>query len=495
MSRAMYGMAWGSRPMFRCTTTRTRAFPTTRPSTRCGPVVYGYVGRAFDLMRVGVWLPTILYFSALVFGYLWARQLAPRVRCLGFDVGHAFVAILAVTRDFYVFTSVPYTEGLAYTLLFVGLWRMHPAWSQPTWPRGAEFGVWLALGYLARSQSIVFAMAGFAAVFGASVLSDNRRDYGKMAAAMAVTFLLVCLPHIIHVQLIVERNGISPLFAFDHARASWILSDFHVMVKKDTLWEYIVDRAQGVPVAFRYAGRYSYARQFHLIQYALVGALPLLLLALAWVRRRHFAPAWAWLRSNAAVGPVFLVLFALAGFLSIHALHKVYFVEWNFARRQSVSCVFAFFCAWLYLASHRARIVRLAALLLVLANTYEGAQIVEQYSTKSLSRKGPRPYFAGLTRWLEARAAAETGSVTVAVNAQVAQRLAPYTRNVGYHWMHNGTRISDIETMISELGVRYVILRNAGSYLRRRGKNGRKWFKEHLRQVKKMGKFTIYEPV
>jgi hypothetical protein len=38
--------------------------------------------------------------------FLWARRLAPRVRWMSFDAGHALVVILALVRDFYRFTSV-----------------------------------------------------------------------------------------------------------------------------------------------------------------------------------------------------------------------------------------------------------------------------------------------------------------------------------------------------------------------------------------------------
>lgn len=468
-------------------------FPHPSPVYPLWPLLYGLVGRYFDLLRVGIWLPTCLYFAGLSFAYLWARRLVSNAKWLGFDLGHAFVLLLATTRDFYVFTSRPYTEGLAFTLIFIGIWRAQKGWANPSWRYGAELGLWLGLGFLARSQMIIFMLAALCVLGAAAVVSRQRRGYAQMGLAALTAMIVILAPHYIRVQEMVEIGGFGPVFAFDRARASWILSDYPVMVETSGLWDFIKDRASGIPVAFDISGQYSYTRQFYLIQYALPIALILLATSAIKLRRVHFDRAWDWLRSPSAPAPVFFVVFALGGLVSLHLIHKVYFIEWNFARRQSIICLFAFFAAWTYLVRHRYLAIRVLAIALLVASTAQGLALVHNRSLASLSNEGPNPKLQQLTRWLNERAEARDG-ITVAINRQMAQRAAPYTTEVGYHWIHVKTTVDDLQTLINEFGVQYVILLpdSASSTIDRNARSA--WLRKNMKSMFNLGNYRIFEP-
>jgi hypothetical protein len=54
-----------------------------------------------------------------------------------------------------------------------------------------------------------------------------------------------------------------------------------------------------------------------------------------------------------------------------------------------------------------------------------------------------------------------------AIDTQVAQRVAPYTTDVRYHWIHRQTTTKDLRLLVDDFDVRYAVLRDAERYMKR----------------------------
>jgi hypothetical protein len=441
-----------------------REFPHRTSVYPLWPLLHGMAARWLPIVKVGVWLPTFFYLSALLFAYLWAQRLFPGPlleRLPWLRAGHVLVLMLGLHQPFFRYTSLPYTEGLAYALLFASLWRVCPGWSQPGLGRGLELGIWLGVLLLARGQFLVVALAAFGALLLALALADRRTDRLAMLLGATAAFGTIAGSYWLHLSSFVADAGWSSLVRFDQNRASALLSPVPVLVEVPGIAAYLADRASGFLVAFAYGGPYAYARAYYVFHYALVAATLLLALeGASWLGVGQRRRAWAWLRSPSSPGWMFLTLLAAGGFLSIHSIHKVYSQEWNFATRQALTCVILFFLAMVSLLRSRRRWVAALGLCLTLGGSALGfarlADTVESQSGADPLGAGRHPWKSDLTEWLLERRP-EHGTLTVAISYPWPQRLALSTPGVNYHWIYWNTTREDLVLMFRELGVRYVL--------------------------------------
>ncbi len=454
------------------------------------PLIYGYAAKLFPAPEVGIWLSTVFYFVALVFAYLWGRRLVPDPlypRLFpGLDGGHIVMLVLGLHGEFFAFTSLPYGEGLAWALLMAALWRLHGRFLSPSWQGGAEAGAWCGLLFLARSQ-MLFVLGSIVAVQGLFLLTDagRRRDWGLMLGASLTVFVAVLLPHYMYVRSFVLGSAWLAMLRFDSAHVTEQLSEVTMLVKTDGLWDWLVDRFGGFVEAFKWSGKYGYRKAFHWFHWA-VPVLAGLGLSRK-IREKVSLREWIrWLRQPERAPMALALSVALVGFLSIHAIHKSYFIAWNFTRRQGLTSMFLFALALIRLAQDRHWTPRFLALFLLLNGTGTGyAKAMDKAVRKA--GKEHRPYRPGFVRHLhEART---NGSLTVAITGQQGQRLAPHTDGVGYHWIHRRTRTADLKHMVEDLGVTRVFV----------GKNDTKWrvFKSNwfVRSFAPQGKisgFAVY---
>ena len=101
--------------------------PHRSPIYPVWPLVLGAVGAVVGLHTAAVWLPELLYLASLVLLYqltvaIGARMGEPtlvwwRGQPL-MDVGHLLVVLFGCNAMYFRFTSLPFTEGLAFTLAF-----------------------------------------------------------------------------------------------------------------------------------------------------------------------------------------------------------------------------------------------------------------------------------------------------------------------------------------------------------------------------------------
>lgn len=473
-----------------CTT-----FPVPADIYPLWPLVYGLAAKVspLGLLGTGKWLATVLYFVALVLGYAWATTLFPRPLLPGvlpsFDAGHLFVLMLGLNKEFFAYTTFPYTEALAFTVVLAALWRGAKLWPNPSWRSGLELGVWLGLAFLARKQMLVLAMAAAPMLVGAIVvLREHRRRYATMAACTAVAFGVVVAPHVIHLSRVVPNFGFTQVLRWDQTRFSDVLAPVPIIQEVDGLWPYLVDRAQGFEVAFALEGKTSYVDHYYLFQYGLVLALPLLIvIAVRQARPTSIRQAWAWIARPDSLHALWSLTFAIGAFLALHTMHMEPLAasEWVFGGRWALPCVFLFFGAFVLLLRRPSGPWRAAATILISASIYLGVTTVKAETERVEGRKDRGP--SALAQWLNRRQA-QRGKLIVAYRRP--QVIMIDTPEVGYHWYHNNTSLRDVERMVTHLGADYLVAP--------RGRFGferdRRAFNASFRLVKKIGRTRIYEP-
>ena len=150
-------------------------------------------------------IPEALYLLDLLLLYLLANRLRRRVsddasgstdrgwlRADGLpDFGHFAVFLLGANAVFFRFTSLPYTEALAFAFLLGSLLSIDRAAVERSLRWAAAAGVLTALALLTRSQMLPAMIALPAALLLAS-LRDRR--YLGLAGAFAAAFALPWIP-------------------------------------------------------------------------------------------------------------------------------------------------------------------------------------------------------------------------------------------------------------------------------------------------------------
>lgn len=434
------------------------------------PWLYGQVVRVVPFFVAGVWVPALLYAVSLALAYRLGTRLFPgRLlpdRWPPLDAGHLLVLMIGLHRAFFVMTSKPYTDALSMVVLLAGLLRFDTLFRRPGWRSGLELGAWLGGMLLVRSQLLVVALAAAGAIAVCAAIAKPRKPWLWTGAAAAAPFVLVFWGRYVHLRGFVHDAGLSSVIRFELNRANDLLSPIHMLVGTDGAWSFLLDRAAGFGVAYWPAGPNAFASSYHLFAYAAPLAMGFGLVALGeHSSRERMGDAVRWLREHATPGWIFFGLFALGGYLSIHAFHKTHLASWNFALRQGITCVFLFFVAGLYLLRSCGWVGRALALGLVVGSValggYRlGAEVLEA------RRVGERAEtrFTELVPWLLAERDRRGGSLVVAASAPWSQRIAPHAPGVGFHWVDYRTTWADLETLRSELGVEYLIVHPRGRF-------------------------------
>lgn len=440
-----------------------REFPHPTAVYPLWPLLLGLCARVVPLDLAALWLPTLLYFGAIVLAYRLAHRVLPEPLFPEtwpvIHAGHLAACVLALTNAMFFHTSRPYTEGLGFFLLLLAMTRAERFLREPLAWRGLEVGAWLGLVILARSQLALAAAAMLAALAWAVLRLGWRRWLGP-ALACAAGLGLVLAAQLAHFATFMDDPRPAYLLRFDLYREPSALRPLQVMVETEGPWAWLRDRARGVPIAFG-AGPMSYFHCFGLWSLGLLGTLPFLALDV-WraLRERRLAAALRWLHDPKNMFAIFFALLAAAGVLSLHAIHKAMFTPWNFGTRHALTAGFAMFAGLVYLA-RRPVLGRVLALFSFCAATYFGFWRIDN------ALREPDPdrerwtlaANADIAGWLEARARTWPGLVVAAQDIEV-QKLARYTEGVGYHWISGGTTWAELRHLIDDRGVRYVILRD-----------------------------------
>lgn len=470
-------------------------FPHETPVYPAWPLLLGWVGRLVPLEEAARWLPALLYLGTLALAYPVVSGLLPGPLFPGawpvLTAGHAFVLFLGTQRHFFVHTSLPYTEGLAFLVLFAFLGRVAAFFrDQHPW-RALELGLWLGLLLMVRSQMFLATLA-LGTTLGWGVLTARPRVPRALSLGLVgLGFVLSLTPWWRYLQTFVPDLSPTHLLRFDAYRATDHLSVMKVMVRTDGPLDFLQDRARGVWVSMNPAGRYSWWGSFRLWWTALPVAAAVGLLDLPRLRvRSGLRRAWVWATAPEHQGRLFVLLLAAAGFGSLYTFHKREFAEWNFSTRHALTASGVFFLCFVSLA-RRPVLPRLFAVWLLCAGAYSSV-----YGLLTLGDDVANPLEPGdvprptMVTWLNERQAAEGPLVVVAADAR---RLANFTPGVGYHWIFRRTSLRDLERMFEALGADYLLVpteRPKHDYLRYPG--AFEWYFERVAQD--LDGLDVYRP-
>ncbi len=315
-------------------------------------------------------VPEALYLLDLLLLYLLANRLRRRLsngrsgstdggwlRPDGLpDFGHLAVFLLGANAVFFRFTSLPYTEALAFAFLLGSLLSLDRAAVErsPGWAAAA--GVLTALALLTRSQMLP-AMIALPGALALVSLRDRR--YLGLAGAFAVAFAIPWIPWAAWLSSWLTPLtttgvlGLATLQETDHLRP------FQHAVVTDSLRAYLLDRASGLLVAFHPAHKYSYTSQWGPLVW-------LVLITPVWVVVRGL-PGLRVLFRGPAPGRVlpWAMLACAAGMLiPVHMLHGAFFKEWFFGHRHGLPLLLAILpcLAWVDSAGRGPRIIGTALL-------------------------------------------------------------------------------------------------------------------------------------
>jgi hypothetical protein len=466
-------------------------FPHPTPVYPLWPLLYGTVARLAPVEVVGVWLPTALYLVALGLAYLLGRRLGPRPLIAGLPLhgGHVFALLFAINTKLSKTTAAPYTEGLAFVLLLACLLRSEALFArlssgaplQRALLAGLEMGVWLMVLFLTRSQFIVVGLALAAAVGLTLVPRLAHRQLASVKPSvqrLGVFLLGVALPCVVLWNLFARwwlatylpEPSLRTYLRFDTARVNDLLSEVPVMYQPHGLLDRLGGLALGLGASMSPDGESSsYVTLHHAAAYLMPAALLLLL-----AQRRRWPALWRLLRGPAGPFVAFAHLAALALAASLHTVHKVYGIPWVFGGRQAIpSVLLVGLCALYLLKASPRRSPRwgswhahAAAVFLLSAAAYEGW--VEQVNAADFACDDPQTgtrlteHRPELRQWLQAERD-RLGGLTVAAERPEAQRLSWRTPGVGFHWMTETTSLRDLEVMVEQLGVQYVMAFDLGN--------------------------------
>lgn len=440
------------------------------------PLLHGYAARYMPLQAAAVWVPTALYYLSLLFAYLFGRALFPGpliasarggVRGLRWlNAGHLIAALFAVNPMVFIFTSHPFTEALSFALAWLALWRSVSIWRRPGTAGGLELGFWVGLTILARTQLLPLAIAlVMVAAYAWVIDPERRRDRAMLAAGAAAGLAITLGPYLLYLRSFLPGAGFFEALRFDAARPTKLLTEIPMSVKTSGVWAYIVDRAQGFPIAFGWNSKYTFKTSFHTAYLAFPALVVLALpMAIGAARRRELGRVVAWLRDPDNLPYVFVGLLALGNWAALHTVHKAFSWRWNFGWRHALSCSFLFFGSLVMLFRMRPR-----GLILRIVTTATAAAIAlsafgwgVQHAHGTVMRARPaKPFkrYDRFVRWItekqkehEAR-----GETLVIAMPRYSQRLGWRTYGVGYHWMEWITTQDDVRHMFDDLGADYLL--------------------------------------
>lgn len=436
-----------------------RSFPHADSIYPLWPLCYAAAAAVLPLELAAVWLPSALYLASLFTAFLWARRLMPDdlVRWLpGLNAGHVLVLVLGLHGAYFIHTSRPYTEGLAYALLFLCCWRAMPLLQRMTTTSGLELGAWLGVLLLVRSQLVIVPAAIALTLVVAFVLArEQRRALVLFGAALLAGALLLLLPYVAYLAAHSDEFSAWNYLLFGETPQGSPLSQARPYVRPDGLGHLRV-LAHGVATAFAWKVNVSYRGSFHLFHYALPLAL-----ALGGFRLFHElrsaggrARLVAWLRDPRNAHWIMFAFMAVAGFLSVQLLVKNE-DRWYFHRRHNLVALPLFFFALVALLRSRALPVALLGVALLLGTVAIGARRLgfEVYKTGIEPRVPSRQ---SVVDWLNGEQARLGRRMVVATSAP--QVMVWRTPGVAYHEVNAEiTTLDDVLMMFDQLGADYLV--------------------------------------
>ncbi len=408
------------------------------------PLLLGAAGAAIGLERAARLLPPLLFLASLIALEALARRIAlawgeGRDEVAGtrgmLGVGVLAAALFGLNPIYFRHTSLPYAESLAFSLAFLALLASDSAAGRRGALWAAAAGALAGAAYLARSQ-----MAGVALAVPLAIASvgSGRRRLG-LAGAAALAAALVASPWILFVSR--EPGAILPraLLDFSAFRETPELPPFALSASAPGAFAYLVDRLEGLRIAFTPGHPLSYFRSFG-------PAVALLLLGA--VARAEARPRG----SIALRGALLSAGFCLA---PVHLHHATYLWPWWFHWRHGLPLILAIVPALAALNASRSAALGIAGALVLAAALVAGSASIAGLRRELGARAaGPHPDERALLGWV---AAQPRPPVLAATHPQV---LAAFGLGGGggYRWLRCGDSPAVVEAMRDALGLDGVVV-------------------------------------
>ncbi len=438
-------------------------FPFPTPVYPVWPWVYGQVLKWFSVPVVAKWLPSLLYLTTLVAAYFWAVQMFPwsmvSSKWLDWNAGHTLVVLLGMHPNFQWATSRPYSEGLAYTFLFLALLRFRSLWKRPCLRTGLELGAWVGLLVLTRGQMAIVGIAAALILVWGMVALRPFFSYLWMSLGAGLSFLSLYGIWLAEHWDTLVRPGLSTIIRFDAAQASTLLHPIAMTRQTTGIYQFLFERLQGFVLAFELWGESSYSRVFFLLPYALLCLPFAVLLVLGSKQQGWLQRAWGWIRDSHHLNLLFVVALSVGGFLQIHSIRLVWGDMWYFNTRYSMVCSLLFWLSWVVLVQSSLSWLRKLGFAMLAGSFVMGILTTHEHSfgLKGSQTRYTYPYKSALKRWL-GKQRESRGRLTIAMSYNQVQVVGWTTPNIHYHWVYPLTTPKEVRTLFEKFAVDYLVV-------------------------------------
>jgi hypothetical protein len=303
-------------------------------------LTYGLSARSLGLETAAQRLPQLFYLIDLLLLYFLANRMwlrfagKPMAGIAGSgvpDFGHVFVLLFGANAIFFRFTSLPFTEGLAFGLTFGALLALDRAAERGSAGWGSLAGGLATLAVLTRGQLLAVPIA----VMGGLLIASFRPRGWRIFAAGAATAALVFAPWVAYLVTWLPNLSLPLVLGFGQLQGSVGLPPFSFFVESESLGAYLVDRWGGLVTAFDPRDELSYfaSHGWPVLLAPLAGLAALVLLLGKPSRLR------GWLAPEHAL-PWTAVALGIGSLLPVHHAHAVVFKPWLFGFRHGLPYVY-----------------------------------------------------------------------------------------------------------------------------------------------------------
>ena len=385
-----------------------KTLPYPSPGYPFWPVVLGWCGRLIGLEKAATLLPGILFITSLIFLYIltnritaaWGSPVIMNYRGTPIvDVGHVAILLFGLNAIYFKFTSLPFTEGLAFTLLFAALLSLSKALEHCSIPWAGAAGLCAALSYLTRYQLLGVVIVVPATLFVAAIFAKRYLRSALIASVVASVPIATWFIH-----LSSYYGGFRPAMLLDVAapRLTPELPPDDFIVRTASLFTFVSDRLRGaVFVAFSPGNPYSYVHSFGYAAY-----LPLIAIVYAALRFRRLPNIFRRLAEARCLMFGAAVVTAALCLTPVHAMHATRYGGWFFGFRQGLPFILAVVISIGFLLTRPHLLVRVAVGLVLLLSIVSNASSVRHQFTLLPTYRPPTAAEVGLGEWIKSQPSA-----------------------------------------------------------------------------------------
>jgi len=426
-----------------------KSFPRESNIAPLWPLTLGHSGKLLGLDTATKLVPELLYLLDLVLLYLLACALAQRlggdpllVRSGGtVDFGHLAVLGFGLNPIFFEFTSLPYTEALAFFFFLAALLALDRA-RNGSLPWAAFSGGLAAAAFMTRAQMIGILVA---VPLTLALMSKRQRPLLLSTGVAVLAAVVVLLPWVLFLLTFVEPFNPRVMISLGIYRETPELPPFNQTVAIHGFGDRIRTVLMGLTTAFDPRNGNSYLASFSWAAWLVPIALIQLVVQPARLKKglqRVFDAQYSL--------PVATFLAAAAMLAPLHNRRAIYFKEWLFGFRHGLPMMLLILIAFILLWQYNGRILRITALCLFSAGVLFSAVRVQQIHARPVPSGllGPE---AELVEWL---AQQPEPPVVITSNAQT---LAAFSE-AGFHWTSCQASPESTKMLLSLAGADYVLL-------------------------------------